>query len=281
MGSGILARAWRTALAVVLIAAVSDPAPTGAATLAPHPRIPRVSHVILIVFENHERDAVIGNRDAPTFNALASRYAQALHYQALTHPSFPNYLALISGSTHGMKTDCIDPAVCPQTGPTIGAQLTRLGRSWGAYAEGYPRAESFDPKHVPFLYFRDTARKVRPLSALRPTALPTFAFVTPNRCHDMHDCPVSTGDAWLARFVKPLLRQPSTLVIIVFDEGTSDTGGGGIVPLILAGSAVRPHTTIVPSINHYSLLRTVEAALGLPPLGNAAHVSAIAGIWRR
>lgn len=264
------------ALAVIAVAIGSS-----SAAAAQPPAVPRVAHVVLVVFENHERDAVIGSSEAPTFNALASRYGQAVDYRAITHPSFPNYLALVSGSTHRMKTDCRDPAACPQTGPTIGAQLTRSRRAWGAYAEGYPKAGSYDPKHVPFLYFRDTASRVHPLSALRPSALPAFAFVTPNRCHDMHDCSVSTGDAWLARFVKPLLRQPSTLVFIVFDEGTSDAGGGGVVPMIVAGSAVRPHSVTTRRVNHYSLLRTMEAALGLAPLGEAANAVPITGIWRR
>ena len=46
----------------------------------------------------------------------------------------------------------------------------------------------------------------------------------------MHDCSVATGDAWLKADVAPLLRSPelrSGVVFVAFDEGTSDTGGGG------------------------------------------------------
>ena len=34
---------------------------------------------------------------------------------------------------------------------------------------------------------------------LRRGTLPSFAFVTPDLCNDMHDCPIATGDAWLRR----------------------------------------------------------------------------------
>jgi phosphatidylinositol-3-phosphatase len=239
--------------------------------------VPRIGHVVLVVFENHERDLVLGSGAAPWFDTLATQYAQATNYHAIAHPSLPNYLALISGSTHGVTGDC---RLCPQQGPTIGSQLTRAGRTWGAFAEGYPRAPEFDRKHVPFLYFAHDAAKVKPLSAFRPSALPAFSFVVPDRCHDMHDCSVATGDAWLRTFTKPLLAQPSTAVFIVFDEGTTTAGGGGLVPLIVAGSAVRRHAQTVHAADHYSLLRTIEDALGLPPLGAAASATPLTGIWR-
>jgi acid phosphatase len=240
--------------------------------------VPRIGHVVVIVFENHERDRVLGSGAAPWFDTLAAQYAQATNYHAIAHPSLPNYLALISGSTHGVTGDCL---ACPQTGPTIGSQLTHAGRSWGVFAEGYPRAPEFDRKHVPFLYFAHDAAKVKPLSAFKPSALPAFSFVVPDRCHDMHDCSVATGDAWLRTFMKPLLTQPSTAVFIVFDEGNTTEGGGGLVPLIAAGTAVRRHTHTVQAADHYSLLRTIEDALGLPPLGSAASATPLKGIWRR
>ena len=62
-------------------------------------------------------------------------------------------------------------------------------------------APRFAKKHVPFLYFASGASHVRSLSRFDPQRLPDFAFVVPNLCHDMHDCTVATGDAWLKRFV--------------------------------------------------------------------------------
>jgi hypothetical protein len=46
-----------------------------------------------------------------------------------------------------------------------------------------------------------------------------YAFVTPDACHDKHDCSISTGDAWLKAWSKILgspvrrriLNQPSSL----------------------------------------------------------------------
>jgi hypothetical protein len=239
--------------------------------------VPRLAHVVVIVFENHERGEILDSPAAPTFTRLATSYAQATAYDAVAHPSLPNYLALVSGSTHGVNDDCTD---CPQSGPTIGSQLSARHRSWAAYAEGYPNSSRFAKKHVPFLYFPTGASHVVPLQRFDPGNLPSYSLVVPDLCHDMHDCSVQAGDHWLQRFVAPLLPRRRTAIFVVFDEGTSDLGGGGNVALIVAGTAARRHTTFTASTSHYGLLRTIETALGLPLLGHARTATPLTGIWR-
>lgn len=66
-------------------------------------------HVILIMMENHGTGALLGNReDAPFLNELITekgvRYAT--QYYGVTHPSLPNYLALVAGDDMGLHDDC-------------------------------------------------------------------------------------------------------------------------------------------------------------------------------
>ncbi len=96
----------------------------------------------------------------------------------------------------------------------------------------------------------------------------------------MHDCSVATGDHWLHNFIPPLLTDKDTAIFIVFDEGTSNLGGGGNVPLIIAGTAVQRHAVFAAPTSHYGLLRTIEAALGLPYLGQARSATPLTGIFR-
>jgi hypothetical protein len=107
--------------------------------------------------------------------------------------------------------------------------------------------------------------------------LPNFSLVVPDLCHDMHDCSVATGDAWLKRFLPPLLKLPRTAVFVVFDE--SDTANPG-VPALVLGALVRPHSRATGPLDHYSLLRTIEDGLGLRLLGRSARSTEITGIWR-
>ncbi len=70
-------------------------------------------HVYVIMMENHATNQIIGNTaDAPFINQLARRYAVATNYHGVTHPSLPNYLAMISGDYQGIFDDC-------KAGPTV------------------------------------------------------------------------------------------------------------------------------------------------------------------
>jgi phospholipase C len=250
--------------------------------------------VVVIVFENKTRGSVLGSRSAPTFHSLASRYAVLAGYRGVTHPSLPNYLALVSGSTQGITNDC---TTCSTGGRSLADTLEANGRTWKAYAEGLPRpgwtgaaTGRYVKRHVPFLYFRRVVsqparvRKVVPLTALsRDLAakhLPDFSLVVPDMCHNMHDCSVSTGNAWLKRFLPPLLKNPqlaNSAIFVVFDE--SDSADPRVAALAL-GPLVRPGSVYAPAMSHYGLLRTIEDAWGLPRLGRSARVAPVTGIWR-
>jgi hypothetical protein len=268
----------------------SGPAP------APVP-LPRFTHVVVVVFENHERSQIVGNPDAPTFTRLARRYATLTHYDAVGHPSLPNYLSLVSGSNQGITSDCTS---CVVAARNLADTLAAAGRSWKTYEEGIPEpgytgasAGRYAKKHDPFLYFRDVVdsparlRRVVPFTELAGDVahrrLPDFALVVPDLCDDMHDCSVSTGDRWLRAHVVPLLHSPALaggVVFVVFDEGTSDEGGGGHVDALALGPLVRPGSVFAGATNHDGLLRTVEDAWGLPHLGYSGRARPIGGIWK-
>jgi hypothetical protein len=249
------------------------------------------SHVVVIVMENKERDDVLGNSASRYVNALARRYAVAASSYAITHPSLPNYLALTSGSTHGITSDCTD---CSVSARNLVDQLETAHLSWKAYMEDLPRpcsqvagAGGYAKKHDPFLYYRDVAgdprrcRRVVGFGALaadlREDRLPAFAFISPNLCHDTHDCDVATGDRFLSGLVPGLLRElgPHGFLVLTWDEGSSNAGcctdaHGGRIATIVAGPDVRRHARSSRPVDHYGVLRTIENAFGLPPLGGAA-----------
>jgi hypothetical protein len=260
------------------------------AQAAPRP-VPSFDRVIVIVFENKQRDAVLGNAEAPAFNAFATSGAVLPGYRGVTHPSLPNYLALVSGSTQGITSDCTRCAVGARS---LADTLEANGRTWKTYAEGLPRPGWNGPskgryakKHNPFLYFRgvlsrpDRLRRVVPLAQisrdLATRTLPDFVLVVPDLCHDMHDCPVATGDAWLKRFLPPFLKLSRTAVFVTFDEGVGSEQG---VPALALGPLVRRGATFRPAMTHYGLLRTIEDGLGLPRLARSAAVGPVTGIWR-
>jgi phosphatidylinositol-3-phosphatase len=260
------------------------------------------SHVVVVVMENAEYGEIIGNRAAPYVNRLARRYGLATDSHAITHPSLPNYLALTSGSTQGIESDCTS---CAVSAPNIVDQLEAAGVSWRAYLEGVPGpcytgagSGGYAKKHNPFAYYRDISgsparcRKLVGFGALaadlRSGALPTFAWLSPNLCDDGHDCATATADHFLARTIPLLLRElgPHGFLVLTWDEGTGDSGccgaaHGGHIATIVAGPDVRPGGRERVPLDHYGVLATIEDALGLPRLAGAADPRAgnLAGLF--
>lgn len=257
----------------------------------------RTSHVFLVVLENREYDEVIGNPQAPYLNRLAQRGAVAVNYFGVTHPSLPNYLALLGGDTFGISENCTE---CVVSGPNLATQLSRAGISWRAYMESlpYPCFTGTTPgpyakRHNPFVYFPslttrpDRCRNVMaelqlPLD-LKAGRLPSFGWLTPNLCHDGHDCGLGAADFHLSTLLPGVVRQlgPRGLLIVTFDEGTSDAGccgspGGGRIATILVGPQVPRGSEIVQPADHYSLLASLEDRFGLPRLRRAAFAQPLA-----
>lgn len=248
--------------------------------------------------ENEEESSVIGSVSAPYQNSLASKYALAGQYYGVAHPSLPNYLALVAGSTFGVTSDCL-PAACSQPGnvATVASLFDAHGLTWKEYAESMPancsQTDSADgqyfAKHNPFLYFGSITGNsgIGATSSycdshvvsldqfyldLQAGKLPNYSFVTPNICDDAHSCPLSYGDSWLSTFVPKIINSSSfasTVVFVVYDEGaTSDTiGGGGQVPCIVVSPFAKAGYTSPVTYSHYSLLATVEAIFNLGSLG--------------
>lgn len=255
-------------------------------------RLPAFSHIFLIVMENKDYGDIIGSAAAPYLNSLAAQYGLATDYFAVAHPSLPNYLALIGGSTYGVESDCTS---CFQNAPNLADQLQSQGKSWKAYMEDLPRpcflgsdSGRYALKHNPWLYFDDVrnsparCQQVVPLTQLdadlAANTLPNLAWITPNLCHDMHDCSVGDGDSWLASFLPKLLGaqawRDGGLILITWDEGSSDAGccnaaHGGHVPLLVIAPGMRQGFRSNSPLDHYSVLRTIEDAWSLGHLGAA------------
>ena len=248
--------------------------------------------IAVIVMESKGYGEVIGSRQAPFINGLARTFGLASGMYAISHPSLPNYLALTGGSTFGIGSDCTGCSVA-KTG--IVDQLSAAGISWKAYMEDMPqpcytgaRAGRYAKKHDPFVYYREIVANpyrcsnVVPFSQLQTDIasrqLPSFVWITPNLCHDMHDCSVAGGDRFLGGIVPSLLQAlgPRGVLFLTWDEGNADDAGccrlasGGHVASVVAGAGAKRGARLDTPVDHYSLLQTIEDLFGLPRLRGAA-----------
>jgi acid phosphatase len=256
--------------------------------------VPNFQHVFIIMMENKAAGEVLDSSAMPYLNQLAARYGIAANYYGIRHPSLPNYIALTGGDTFGITKNCTD---CMLNQANIADQIEAAGRSWKAYIEDLPHAcflgdaePLYRQKHNPFIYY-DTIRtnparcaQVVPFTEfgrdLAANALPDYVWITPNMCHSTHDCSLQVGDEWLHTWVDQIIASPAWrnngVLFITYDEGnTNDKSGcctyaeGGHIVTLVISPLVKPGYRSPYSYSHYSLLRTIEAAWGLPLLGRA------------
>src|SRR5215472_13148123 len=125
--------ASRSLLAVVVTCwAVMGLAPVSASARPTAPS--RYDHIFVIVEENHSFTDVIGNPAAPNLNALASTYGVATNYFGVTHPSEPNYVALLGGSPFTVNSD--NPYYVQRVAaPSLISELDHAHISWKAYLQ--------------------------------------------------------------------------------------------------------------------------------------------------
>ncbi len=118
---------------------------------------------------------------------------------------------------------------------------------------------------------------IKPYSSFDPSNLSGLTYIIPNSCNDMHDCSIKTGDNWLKNHVPKILSNmhKNDFLVITWDEGSSNTFGGGHVATIFAGPGAKKHFKDGTFYTHDSLLRTIENIFGRSCLRNACNAKAM------
>ncbi|WP_345501719.1 alkaline phosphatase family protein [Pedococcus ginsenosidimutans] len=248
-----------------------------------------VDKLLVVVVENHSLAQM--RAAMPYTYGLALRYGYASHYTAIRHPSLPNYVAIASGSTHGIADDA-PPSAHPVPGPSVFGAALAKGRTAAVYVEGmtspceHTSSGDYAVKHNPWPYFTaeaaQCARHNLPLSAfdadVRSGHLPNAGMLLPDLCNDAHNCPLATADAWFAERMKlieagPDWRAGRLAVVLTADE--DDHSAGNQVLTVVAHPSL-DHVVVTTPLTHYSLTRLYAEVTGTTPLGSGATAPSMA-----
>jgi hypothetical protein len=272
-------------------------------------------HIFVIMEENHEYSQIIGNSNAPNLNTYAQTYGLATNYDSVTHPSEPNYVALMGGSYFGIQDDN-SWKTHKLNHPDLTSQLEAAGLTWKGYFQTMPKP-GFTGTCAPsatFCYYAskhngainydvvngsktELARET-PITQLTTDLAgtpPNFAVIVPDQCHDMHGgvgtCATSSdaqlvaaGDAYAAGLVSEITgasfwNQGANAIVIVWDEGTTNIGGGGHVVAIVITSKGPRALKDNGAYDHYGLLGTIQAAFGVGCLQNTCGATLMAPLF--
>ena len=277
--------------------ATVDITPTVTPSTTPTPSsLPRYDHIVVVIEENHGYSDIIGSSSAPYINSLAGQGMLFTNSHAITHPSEPNYLDLFSGSDQGVIGDACDSSV--YSPPDLGGQLMSAKYSFAGYSEGLAApgdtscshsSTGYARKHAPWANFSDTNGPTTnlpftsfPTTTAGYSALPTVSIIDPNLTNDMHDGTIQQGDTWLQQNMDAYAQWAKTnnsLLIVTWDENDTSTGdASNQIATMFVGQHVQVGTNNT-SIDHFSVLRTLEDMYGLTPANNAASASDILGVW--
>lgn len=274
------------------------------------PAIPQYKHVIVVVEENHDYNALIGSPNSPYISWLGEHGALFTDSHGVTHPSQGNYIALFSGGLQGVQGDeCLETKT-PFTTPNLGSALISKGYTFKGYAQTMPSAgylpcyyktsdlttfSLYGRKHCPWVNWQGTGVNNIPASVSLPMTefpsdynkLPTVAFVIPDMDYDMHNIgapgdatAIQRGDKWLKQNIAKYAEWAKThnsLLIITFDEDDSRTAVNQI-PTIFYGAHVKTGK-YSEHITHYNVLHTLEAMYKLP-VADSQIADPIKDVWK-
>lgn len=139
---------------------------------------------------------------------IAKQGITLTNYDAITHPSQPNYIASVGGQTHWVLLDFFSRIA--KSAKTIVDLLDAKGVSWSEYQQDMPYsgfqgdyvnqqngANAYVRKHNPLISYDsvssvdDRLAKTKNFtmfdSDLKNNKLPQWMFITPNMTNDGHD----------------------------------------------------------------------------------------------
>ncbi|KAI9597709.1 phosphoesterase family-domain-containing protein [Syncephalis fuscata] len=272
------------AVTFLLSAQISDAAPLASANdIVPGNSFDRI---VIINMENRNYASV---KSIPYWQELTKKGRLLGNYNGITHPSQPNYVAQIFGSTDGVFLDFTSSV----SGSNVVDLLEKKGISWKAYMENYPGNKDncyvdsdgsnnlYRRKHNPFMVAENVRenpqRCAKIVNAdefeqdLNANNLPQYSYYTPNMNNDGHDTTLEYATAWLKGFLEPKLANPDflhrTLIVVTFDEAENYFIRNQVYTVLLGQAAGTPGLVDNTEYNHYSLLRTVEDNWNLGTLG--------------
>lgn len=236
------------------------------------------------------------NQDYSTINnisyyqAVAKNGITLTNFNAITHPSEPNYVASVAGTNFGITND--DYYNVPVGESNIFDLLEAKGLTWKSYNEDIPASGwtgfsafkgAYVRKHNPAIIFDDIGLNQTRSANVVPgyrwnldvelDNVPAYSFYTPNITNDGHDTNGTFAGQWLDGFLKSSVYGKSfydeALILITFDENETKPIRNQVWS-VLIGGAVPKHlhgTTDNTFYTHYSTIKTVELNWGLGSLG--------------
>jgi phospholipase C len=235
--------------------------------------------IVYVVLENTSYDEALAQ---PFLTQLAKEGTLLTNFHGVSHPSEPNYIAMVGGSTLGVHGD----GHFDLGQKNIVDLLEAKNKSWKVYAEDYPgncflgmSSGKYVRKHNPLISFTNIQNNPSRcknivdsssfVSDFTSSKISDYNMFIPNLDNDGHDTGASFADQWLSTTFSPLISNAqamqNVILIVTFDE--DDGFGGNKVFTVMYGLNINAGKQIADNFSHINLLRTIEDLFQLGNLG--------------
>ena len=290
---------WLIVVVIVVLsgsaaAIPSAPPPTTATPQVGSTAAPKVTKLLVFVIENHSLAQM--RTGMPYTFGQAKRYGYATHYQAIRHPSLPNYISIISGRTHGV-TDDQPPAAHRLHGRSVFGEALRAGKTATVYADGMPRScatenggKRYAVRHNPWTYFVDERHACqrhdvsldRLSHDIGAGQLPNVGMVVPNTCNDAHDCSLATADNWFRTWMRKVYAgkdwKSGHLAVVLTADEDDRASQNTVLTVVIHPS--QHHRVVTTALTHFSLTRLYEDVAHIPHLNHAVKAASMSKAFR-
>jgi hypothetical protein len=280
-------------LSLTLDTPVTAPSPLA----APASRVPGYDHVFTVMMENTDYSEVMNDpTDTSFIHSLMADGATLTDSHGVYHPSDENYLAIAGGDTYTKGATYWPNINSPEQ--NLGDTIEAAGKTWKAYEQGMGTpcnaskggADSYyEPDDAPFINYTDiSGNQVRCAAHLFDTTqlttdlksaatTPNFSWIAADDYYDGESSgngsstSLKTQDGWLRQTLAPIMSSPAwtqqrSLILLTWDESENE-GYDHVATVAVGSQGTVPAGTSSPGhYDHYSIGRTIEAALGLPGL---------------
>ncbi|WP_405682353.1 alkaline phosphatase family protein [Streptomyces sp. NBC_01238] len=251
--------------------------------------VPKPDHVVMVMMENKGYDDILRNPSTkpadqvPYIKSLEAQGASFTNSYGITHPSLPNYYALLSASDIVTTNDY--PAPSSVDTDNLPNQLVTHGYSFADYAnQGLPTQwlrYKTTPGTADHLNPMDKRQEEFPTTPDGFAKLPTVSFYVGNGQQSMHDGTLAQGDAFVKNTFDSYIQWAKThnsLFVLTWDE--DDFTPANHIPTIMVGPMARAGE-YDQKINHYNVLRTLLDMYGLDHINHTADadISTITDVW--
>lgn len=244
-----------------------------------------IEKIVIVPEENHSYAQM--RAQMPWLKSMGDKYGYFTNYKGNLHPSYGNYIIMLSGDAHGVTSDTLKKI----KGPTVMGDAIAAGYKAKMTADDMGKSNrcktsnvgSYYARHAGWPSFTDEAGICHSYDYdyaywsgdAAAGKIGNIHFLIPSVKHDAHSASLKAADDWLKGALGYLMRGPDwlsgkELILVTADE---DDKKNGQSIYTVAMNPQLDHKVVTSNADHYALNKMLYALIHKSPRGTKAQTA--------